>query len=474
MFSGVSKKSKKLASTTSTGVSDVEESVRGDFLDIEFEDIAPPLATSYAAAHPAETATQSLRSPAVPSSRQLLCSPPPPPTPPVATHLLTTPLEAVHEQQRRLVQEDADLRRRIHEEADRELLKLHNEGAAMERRIDAKMLQLQMLKDSPGSSADHQRLENELAHLRRSLEDANISRAAAVDRVLEVAQKKQEDALMAQERRHIEALRASQEAATAAFTGLMNKATNDNRELINIFNNSRDEADRATQGVMREMAVAIQAATAANLSVAQTGKESQMELINALNSGFQDLSANYREQNTLMRESLTALTGALVEVHTIIFTSVYSLPQSKRVNEQLMLKQESQVQTMYKSSLRLQGSLNVLTGTPLKPILNFSQPATSFADALASAAVLQEPGSSAMHARASAVLHEAGSSAGHAARSTGMNIYRGEGSLEEREVQVERPQQSPAEVFQQFLREHPDEAQRFLSQSKLKKGNTRR
>jgi hypothetical protein len=194
----------------------------------------------------------------------------------------------------------------------------------MERSIDAKMLQLQMMRESPGSIADHQRVDAELAQLRRSVEEANTSRAAAADRVLELAQQKQEQAFMAQERRHIDALRASQESSTAALTAMVNKSASDTQQLITMLTKSTDAKDEATLKVLNEMSGAIQAHTAAATSIAQNSQLSNSELVSSLHAGFQELNSNLQNFNANLREQTTSLSGAvqsiMLQVQTDPFT----------------------------------------------------------------------------------------------------------------------------------------------------------
>jgi hypothetical protein len=156
-------------------------------------------------------------------------------------------------------------RRQIHDEADRALTRMTDAEAAMERRLEMKGFQVQeMIKTQASSTAELERAKEEITVLRRNLEDLRASKPAAVQEILDLAQKRQEDALLAQENRHIEAMRVSQEAYTASIGVLSAKSAEQVRELVAVFTNTLEGFSKEVAGSLQQIGAGIQASIASS------------------------------------------------------------------------------------------------------------------------------------------------------------------------------------------------------------------
>ncbi len=374
-------------------------------------------------------------------------------------------------------------------ETDKALAAMQTRQEALEKKLEARTLEVQDLKSINASQPVIDQTLAEIAVLRQSLAQEKASRDEAVEKLLASAEQRQQEALKAaqdklrtQEAKHVEALQAVaqnfNETLSVVTVNHLQKLGEVSRMVSNTLQNASSETATATREGFKELKDCIVASSS-------KGEKTQQQIADALStmaSAFESFVAAdaAKQQRKLEAKKIKMLKNeqaaqqralqdakrdqqwseAFQNTQLALNTVCSLIPNFSQINlaqamttcRTLSSDQDQKVKTMYKTSLRLEGTVNVLAGAPVKSLPQLLAPAGQ-----------DSAGSSSMHAaqhQRFLSLH----------RSTSLS---GPALEESQETVVAQPQQqqavtTPAEAFQQFLRDHPAEAQRILSTMKQK------
>jgi hypothetical protein len=325
-------------------------------------------------------------------------------------------------------------RHEIREATDQALLEMQKKEEAMERRIEARSMQLQEMTKSKAASEEIQRLQSDITILQRTLEEVRTLKTDAVDRVLALSQQKQEEVLMEQERRHIEAMNRSQTQSSATLLSLSSDFITEVRVITQQFSDAVAESNKETVKALREVGAGVQASIASVNNLAVSNQKQFFEMSSFMQQGFQALIAceegrSRREEARMLREeerearaearmqryedgeaarlqreerrdrqleNLTSVfKNSVTEVRILhIITSIFKcFVQSTSLTQYIYQDKQKQLHSLFKSGCRLEGGMSALNalGIVTKPVPSYPRPAPVGSNEAA--------GSSEMHSR---------------------------------------------------------------------------
>jgi hypothetical protein len=151
------------------------------------------------------------------------------------------------------------MREDIRSSTDKALTDLHNKQAALENQLAVRSAELQELMRYKAKQADIDRTLEHIAVLRRGFEELMASKTEQVDALLAGARRREEEAykaavemLQRQESRHAETMRASQDASTAALTGLAASNLQAVNDMSTKFCTTLERTNSEAAGALRE------------------------------------------------------------------------------------------------------------------------------------------------------------------------------------------------------------------------------